>query len=346
MGVRDLSVIETPPEGRLAVRTYVAHFNDDIVYDVITREMDRGGQVFFIHNRVETIDGIALRVSRIVPHARIAIAHGQMKEHELEKAMLKFMNKEVDVLICTTIVESGLDIASVNTIIINRAHTFGLAQLYQLRGRIGRSKTRAYAYLLIPDEKLLTPDARKRLRVIQELSELGSGFKLAAHDLEIRGAGSLLGAEQTGHIAALGFDMYCQIIEQTVRELKGQPLEEEFYPQIDMQVSAHFPEEYIPDTRQRLDMYKRLMSAKDFAQLMDAEDEMKDRYGNMPTEAENIVSLGELKLIATQLRIQQIQASDGIVSVMFDDSSPVSDKEIKKNVEKINCVKNILHNFQ
>ena len=334
MGVRDLSIIETPPEGRLAVRTYVLRFDDDVIYEAINSELQRGGQVFFIHNKVETIDGIALRVSRVIPHARVAVAHGQLKEHELEKIMLRFMNKEIDVLMSTTIVESGLDIPSVNTIIINRAHEFGLSQLYQLRGRIGRSKERAYAYLLIPDEKLLSSDAKKRLRVIQELSELGSGFRLATHDLEIRGAGNLLGAEQTGHIAALGFDMYCQIIDQTVKEMQGIPLDEEFYPQIDMQVSAHFPEEYIPDIHQRLEMYKRLMSSKDYSQLLDVEEEVKDRYGKLPPEAQNIVSLAELKLQATQLRIQQIQAVEGpAVKVLFDESSPISPDRIRSVVK-------------
>ena len=372
MGVRDLSIIETPPEGRLSVRTYVMRFDDNTIYEAISSEMERDGQVFFIHNKIESIDGIALRVSRVVPHANVAVAHGQMKEHELEDIMVRFMNKQIDVLISTTIVESGLDIPSVNTIIINRAHEFGLSQLYQLRGRIGRSKSRAYAYLLVPDEKLLTSDAKKRLRVIQELSELGSGFKLATHDLEIRGAGSLLGAEQTGHIAALGFDLYCNTIEQTVRELQGQSFDEEFYPQIDMQVSAHFPEEYIPDMKQRLEMYKRLMSSKDFSQLFDVEEEVCDRYGKLPSEAQNIVALAELKLLATQLRVQQVQAMNGTVSLVFDKSSLIDANQLKrvvkkladkairqtslrslvvqtkrlKNAEKINYIKNILQSFQ
>ena len=334
MGVRDLSVIETPPEGRLAIRTYVTKFDEGVIYEAITREIDRGGQIFFIHNRVETIDGIALKLSRIAPQARIAIAHGQMKEHELEKIMLRFINQEFDVLVSTTIVESGLDIPSVNTMIINRAHTFGLAQLYQLRGRIGRSKVRAYAYLLISDEELLTPDAKKRLRVLQELSDLGAGFKLAAHDLEIRGAGSLLGAEQSGHIAALGFDMYCKIIEQAVSEIKGVPLEAEFYPQIDLQVSAHFPEDYIPDMKQRLEMYKRLMSAQDFGQLLDAEEEVHDRYGKLPPEAQNIVALAELKLMATQLRVQQIKAMDSLITLNFDEHSPITAEHLKRAVKQ------------
>ena len=334
MGVRDLSIIESPPEGRLAVRTYVMKFDDDVIYEAITRELDRGGQVFFVHNDIETIDGIALRVTRMLPHVRVAIAHGQMRGDDLEEIMLKFINRDLDVLISTTIVESGIDIPSVNTMIINRADKFGLSQLYQLRGRIGRSKERAYAYLLVPAEELLTSDAKKRLRVIQELSELGSGFKLAAHDLEIRGAGSLLGAEQTGHIAALGFDMYCNIIEKTVRELRGQPLREEFYPQIDMRVSAFFPEEYIPDTHQRLDVYKRLMSAGDFAAILDVEDEIRDRYGKLPDAAEALVALAELKLMATTLRVQQIQAFDGSVKLVFDAETSATDEQLKRAAKR------------
>ena len=370
-GVRDLSIIESPPEGRLAVRTYVMKFGDDVIYEAITRELDRGGQVFFVHNEIETIHGVALRVSRLLPHIRVAVAHGQMKDDELEEIMIKFINKEVDVLISTTIVESGIDIPSVNTMIINRADKFGLSQLYQLRGRIGRAKERAYAYLLVPTEELLTADAKKRLRVIQELSELGSGFKLAAHDLEIRGAGSLLGAEQTGHIAALGFDMYCQVIEQTVRELRGQPSEEEFYPQIDMRVSAFFPEEYIPDVHQRLEVYKRLMSADDFAAILDVEDEITDRYGKLPEAAQSLVALAELKVMATALRVQQIQAFDGGVKIVFDANAPIkaerilwlvkgSNKTIRylppltlvaeikrmKDADKLNHVKQILQAFQ
>ena len=334
MGVRDLSVIESPPEGRLAVRTYVMKFDDDAIYEAITRELDRGGQVFFVHNDIETIDGIALRVTRMLPHVRVAIAHGQMRGDDLEEIMLKFVSRELDVLISTTIVESGIDIPSVNTMIINRADKFGLSQLYQLRGRIGRSKERAYAYLLVPAEELLTSDAKKRLRVIQELSELGSGFKLAAHDLEIRGAGSLLGAEQTGHIAALGFDMYCNIIEKTVRELRGQPLQEEFYPQIDMRVSAFFPEEYIPDAHQRLDVYKRLMSAGDFAAILDVEDEIRDRYGKLPEAAEALVALAELKLMAATLRVQQIQAFDGGVKIVFDAGTPATEEQLRRAAKR------------
>ncbi|PID57195.1 transcription-repair coupling factor [candidate division KSB3 bacterium] len=334
MGVRDLSIIESPPEGRLAVRTYVMRFDDALIHEAITRELDRGGQVYFVHNEVETIEGAALRIRRLLPHINVAVAHGQMKEKELESIMLRFVKKEIDVLISTTIVESGIDIPTVNTMIVNKAHKFGLSQLYQLRGRIGRSNDRAYAYLLIPNEKLLSVDAKKRLRVIQDLSELGSGFKLAAHDLEIRGAGSLLGAEQTGHIAALGFDMYCQVIENTVRELKGEAQDEEFHPQIDLQVSAHFPEEYISDMKLRLEAYKRLMSARDFTDLFDVEAEIEDRYGKLPDEARSIVALAELKLIATRLRIQHIQACEEYIKIVLGERSPIDGDRIRTTVDR------------
>jgi len=334
MGVRDLSVIETPPEGRLSIRTYVTRFDEGLIYEAISRELERGGQVFFVHNRVDTIDGIALRLSRLIPHARIVVGHGKMKEHELEDVMFKFVNKEADVLVSTTIIESGLDMPSVNTMIINRAHTFGLSQLYQLRGRIGRSKTRGFAYLLVPDEKILSSDAKKRLRAIQDLTDVGAGFRLAAHDLEIRGAGNLLGAAQSGHIAALGFDLYCKTIQDTVREMKGEPPDnDEFHPQIKMKVSAHFPEDYIPDMKQRLDMYKRLMSARDFGKLLDVEEEIEDRYGRLPEPARNIVGLAELNLFGTQLRVSQILAIEDMVKIILDAHSPVTEVQVKKVIK-------------
>lgn len=328
MGVRDLSVIETPPEGRLAVRTYVTRFDEGTIYEAITRELERGGQVFFVHNRVETIDGIALRIQRLVPHARVVVGHGQMKEHELEKVVLQFINREADVLISTTIIESGIDMPSVNTMIINRAQNFGLSQLYQLRGRIGRSKTRAYAYLLVPDDKILTADARKRLRAIQDLTDVGAGFRLAAHDLEIRGAGNLLGAEQSGHIAALGFDLYCKTIQDTVQQMKGEEPEAEFHPKVTLNESAYFPEDYIPDMKQRLEMYKRLMSAPDLGKLLDVEEEIEDRYGRLPEPARNIVGIGELTLLGTQLRVSEITAVEQMVKILLDDRSPVPESRL------------------
>jgi len=243
MGIRDLSVIETPPVDRLAVRTYVTHYDDDIIRDAIQRELGRGGQAFFVHNKVENIDLMARHLRTLVPDTVIAVAHGQMHERDLEKVMYQFMAREVNVLVCSAIIESGLDIPNANTILINRADHFGLAQLYQLRGRVGRSHERAYAYLMIPGEHVITKDAQKRLRVLQELDDLGGGFRLAAHDLEIRGAGNLLGKQQSGHIAAVGFELYTQMLEEAVQELRGQRRHVEVEPEIQLGFPA-----YIPDT--------------------------------------------------------------------------------------------------
>src|SRR3989454_7833296 len=250
-GIRDLSVIETPPLDRLAIRTYVTRYDEAVVRDAILRELARGGQVFFVHNRVENIDAVARRLSELVPEATIAVAHGQMEEGALESTMLAFMHGQTKVLVPSAIIESGLDIPTANTIIINRADTFGLAQLYQLRGRVGRSHHRAYAYLLIPGEHLITPDAQKRLRALQELDDLGGGFRLAAHDLEIRGGGNLLGKQQSGHITAVGLELYTTMMEQAVRELRGEPAEGEGEPQIPLGIPAYTPEDHIPHVTQR-----------------------------------------------------------------------------------------------
>jgi len=330
MSVRDMSLIDTPPEDRLSVYTYVVKFDEGLIQEAILRELERGGQVFFVHNRVKSIEAMANYLRRLVPTARIVVAHGQMEESTLEKIMLKFVAKEYDILVCTTIIESGLDIPSANTIFINRADKFGLAQLYQLRGRVGRSKHRAYAYLLVPNDRTIHTTAKKRLRVIQELTELGSGFKISAHDLEIRGAGNLLGSEQSGHIAALGFDLYCQMIARTVKELKGEVLEEELHPQINLEISAYFPEDYIPDMKQRLEIYKKLSSARDFGKVLDVEDEIRDRYGALPEEVKNLITLAELRLMAKELRIESLKSDKELVTVVWDKLSPISPEQIAK----------------
>jgi transcription-repair coupling factor (superfamily II helicase) len=330
MSVRDMSIIDTPPEERLSVYTYVVQFDEGLIQEAILREMDRGGQIFFVHNRVKSIEAMANYLRRIAPTARIVIAHGQMEESTLEKIMQKFVAREYDILVCTTIIESGLDIPAANTIFINRADKFGLAQLYQLRGRVGRSRHRAYAYLLIPNDRRINMVAKKRLRVIQELSELGSGFKVSAHDLEIRGAGNLLGAEQSGHIAALGFDLYCQMIARTVKELKGEAIEEELHPQINLEVSAYFPEKYVPDMKQRLEIYKKLSSAQGFGKILDVEDEIRDRYGALPEEVKNLVTLAELRLISKELRIESIRSDKELVTVCWDKLSPVNPEHFVK----------------
>ena len=262
-GLRDMSLIETPPRDRLAIQTQVVQFSENVIKSAIELELARGGQVFFIHNRVETIETIAALVQRLVPQARLAIGHGQMNEKEMERVMLDFIDYKYDVLVATTIIENGIDIPRANTIIINRADDYGLSQLYQLRGRVGRSNRRAYAYLLIPGEQELSPIARRRLAAIREFSDLGAGFRIAALDLELRGAGNLLGGQQSGHMDALGFDLYTQMLERTVAELRGEQVEDETTVSINLGVDVAIPEDYIQDMGQRLRTYKRVSSARD-----------------------------------------------------------------------------------
>src|SRR5574337_1034226 len=258
LGVRDISTIETPPENRLSIRTTVARFDPALIKEAIDHELDRGGQVFFVHNRVESIQSVARLIKRLVPQARLAVAHGELPEERLERVMCDFYDGKFNILLCTTIIESGLDVGSANTIIIDRADALGLAQLYQLRGRVGRDKHRAYAYLLVPEEAVLTEVAKKRLQVIAELTELGSGFKIASRDLEIRGAGNLLGAEQHGQIAAVGLDLYCRLIESTVKELKGEAVAEPIEPSVRLEAEGYLPEAYVEDPNVRFQLYKRL----------------------------------------------------------------------------------------
>src|SRR5437762_122809 len=258
VGVRDMSVLETAPEARLPVRTYVTDYDDGLVSEAILREIDRGGQVYFVNNRVQGIETIANRLRRLVPEARIAIAHGQMPEDQLEQTMLAFAEGEYDVLVCTTIIESGLDIPNANTLVVNSAHRFGLAQLYQLRGRVGRSASRAYAYLLYAKDMSLSEIAQERLKTIFEATELGAGMRIAMKDLEIRGAGNLLGAAQSGHIAAVGFDLYCQMVTDAVSELKGEPVTEPIEITIDLPVDANLPREYVTRDDARMEAYRRL----------------------------------------------------------------------------------------
>src|SRR5437773_953135 len=253
-----MSVIETPPRDRLPVHTEIVEVDDEVITDAILREIDRGGQVFYVHNRVETIDHAALYVQRLVPQVRLAVGHGQMSERALERVMLDFLEKKIDVLVSTMIIESGLDIPSVNTLILDRADTLGLAQLYQLRGRVGRSAHRAYAYLLVPSRRVLTEDAEKRLRVIEEFDDLGVGFKIALKDLEIRGAGNLLGPEQHGVIIGLGFDLYMKLLEEAVTELKGEAAEVGPEPRLLTDWSAYLPDDYVPDEHETLNLYRRL----------------------------------------------------------------------------------------
>jgi len=310
-GIRDLSVINTPPVDRLAVRTQVTRYNESLIREAILREVRRGGQVFFVHNRVQTIAGLAEMLDRIVPEVKVIVAHGQMPERELEDRMLSFMHGAADVLLCTTIIESGLDIPRANTIIVNRAHALGLAQLYQLRGRVGRSSHRAYAYLLVPPHDALSDDAERRLEAIQDLSELGSGFRLANMDLEIRGAGNLLGAEQSGNLQAVGYETYMEMLEEAIEELRGEIHDEEIDPEIRLPVAARLPEDYVAEVSQRLVLYKRLASSRDDADVDRIRDEILDRYGPMPPEARNLVEVIRLKILARRLGIVAVDVARG-----------------------------------
>jgi transcription-repair coupling factor (superfamily II helicase) len=307
IGLRDMSVIETPPKDRMAIQTIVAKFDENLIRTAIEMELERGGQIYFVHNRVETIYDIASKIRELVPQARIVIGHGQLPEAELERVMLAFMNHEYDVLVATSIIENGLDIPLANTIIINRADRHGLSELYQLRGRVGRSNRRAYSYLLIPPETELTEIARRRLAALKEFSDLGAGFKIAALDLELRGAGNMLGGEQSGHIEAIGFEMYTTMLEEAVRKMKG----EEEQPAhatttINLGISVRIDSDYIPEENQRLRMYKRIAGAQTQPDLADVRAELQDRYGTPPEAVLNLLAAGEIRLRCEQLGISQL----------------------------------------
>jgi transcription-repair coupling factor (superfamily II helicase) len=307
IGLRDMSVIETPPKDRMAIQTIVAKFDEKLVRTAIEMELERGGQSYFVHNRVETIYDLAAKIRELVPQARIVVGHGQLPEAELERVMLAFMNHEYDVLVATSIIENGLDIPLANTIIINRADRHGLSELYQLRGRVGRSNRRAYAYLLIPPDTELTEIARRRLAALKEFSDLGAGFKIAALDLELRGAGNMLGGEQSGHIEAIGFEMYTSMLEEAVRKIKG----EEEKPahagtSINLGISVRIDSSYIPEENQRLRMYKRIAGAEDEATLADVRSELEDRYGDPPESVQNLLAAGSLRLLCERLGIAQL----------------------------------------
>jgi transcription-repair coupling factor (superfamily II helicase) len=322
-GIRDMSVIETPPEDRLAIQTSIVPFKEGIIATAIRNELKRGGQVYLVHNRVESIGSMRTFLQRLVPESRIGVAHGQMSEGLLERTMIDFLKGTFDVLLATTIIENGLDIPRVNTIVVNRADRFGLAQLYQLRGRVGRSDRRAYAYLVVPARKALTPVARRRLKALQEFTELGSGFRIAAMDLEIRGAGNLLGPEQSGDIASVGFEMYCQLLERTVREMKGEPPPPEFKTQINLGIDIRIPEDYIPDFSERLAFYKRISSATEEREILRTRDQLRDLYGEPPRQADNLVALAGLRLIGGRLGVRSVDFGSGRMQIRFAEDAAV-----------------------
>jgi len=332
VGLRDMSVIETPPKDRMAIQTVVASWDDKLIQSSIEQELERGGQVYFVHNRVESIWEIAAKLQELAPKARIAVGHGQMSESELEKVMLKFMHHEADILVATTIIENGLDIPLCNTILINRADRLGLSELYQLRGRVGRSNRRAYAYLLIPREIELTPLARRRLAALKEFSDLGAGFKIAALDLELRGAGNLLGGEQSGHIEAVGFELYTQMLERAVHEMKGEAAPEEAETQLNLGLNIRIPADYIPEENQRLRMYKRVAGVETESQLGDVGAELQDRYGPPPPAVRNLLDYASLKLLCLRVGVNAIERKRDSVTFKFRQNAAVDPEQLARFV--------------
>ncbi|MDQ2774083.1 MAG: transcription-repair coupling factor [Acidobacteriota bacterium] len=323
LGLRDMSVIETPPKDRLSINTVVAHFNPDLIKTAIEQELARNGQVYFVHNRVDTIFMRAASIQEMLPNCRIGVGHGQMGEAELEKVLLGFMRHDYDVFVCTTIVENGLDIPVANTIIIENAERYGLSELYQLRGRVGRSNRRAYAYLLVPADTQLSEVARKRLAALKEFSDLGAGFKIAALDLELRGAGNLLGGEQHGHIEAVGYDTYVRLLEESVRELKGEEVPLEIHSTLNLGLDIRIPPTYISDEAQRLRSYKRIADVGDDDQATRTLDELADRYGPLPEEVRNLVRFSLLKSFAQRSGIESIDRRQGFANIKFHQQSKI-----------------------
>jgi len=337
-GLRDLSIIATPPAHRLAVQTFVVPWDDAQLREAFQRELSRGGQVYFLHNDVESIGRMQRELEALVPEARIGVAHGQMPERELERVMLEFHKQRFNVLLCTTIIESGIDIPNANTIIMNRADKFGLAQLHQLRGRVGRSHHRAYAYLLVPDNRSITSDARKRLDAISAMDELGAGFTLATHDLEIRGAGELLGEDQSGQMAEVGFSLYTELLERAVRSIKRGELPDLDGSQargaeIELHIPALIPDDYLPDVHTRLTLYKRISGARDGDELRELQVEMIDRFGLLPDPARHLFAIAELKLQATALGLRKLDLGENGGRVQFVEKPDVDPMAIIRMIQ-------------
>ena len=319
LGIRDISNLTTPPRDRVPIETRVVRFDGEMIRAAIVRELNRGGQVYFVHNRVYNIDEIAEQIHTLVPEAEIVIGHGQMKESELERAMVTFVGREADVLVATTIIESGLDIPTANTMFVHQADKYGLADLHQLRGRVGRYKHRAYCYLVLEEKTVVAGDAQKRLKAIEEYSELGAGFRIAMRDLEIRGAGNLLGNEQSGHIATVGYELYCQLLENAVRHIKKQPPKSYPHVTLDLPVEAFLPPSYVPPGRQKIDLYRRLSSTETKAGLDQFASELRDRFGPMPEEVERLLALRELELAVHPFSVRSMRLDGGDVEFLYDD---------------------------
>ncbi|WP_430884740.1 transcription-repair coupling factor [Fusibacter sp. JL216-2] len=334
IGIRDMSLIEDPPEDRYPVQTYVTDYDENLIAEGIEREIDRGGQVFFVHNRVSDIDQVTARLQKLVPDAKIRFAHGQMSEVKLEKMMMNFLNHEFDVLVCTTIIETGLDISNVNTIIINDADKMGLSQLYQLRGRVGRSNRIAYAYLTYARDKVLTEVAEKRLKAVKEFTELGSGFKIAMRDLEIRGAGNILGAAQSGHMATVGYEMFVKMLEEKVRDIKGEVSSAPVDTLVEYNISAYIPDTFVTNPQHKLELYKRISSIRDQSDAFAIEEEIEDRYGTLPTVVYNLIRISYLKALGIQSRILLIKEEGNTFRFEFRDAKDLKAETIALVTQK------------
>ncbi|MFH0702545.1 MAG: transcription-repair coupling factor [bacterium] len=317
-GIRDMSLINTPPVNRAPIKTYVGHYNESMVRTAVSHEIEREGQIYFVHNRVQTIYDTAQKLQNLIPDARIAIAHGQMQEKDLEKVMYEFSMQEYDILVCTTIIESGLDIPNVNTIIINDADKFGLAQLYQLRGRVGRSDTQSYSYCLYKPEKDLTPEAKDRLKAIKDFTILGSGYQIALRDLEIRGVGNVLGAQQHGHMVSVGFDLYCSLLDESIHELQGEKIQRKEPPIIDINITAYIPDEWVGEKEQKMIEYKRLADVQSLRELEIIEEEWKDRFGKIPVVVQRLIKVIRLRLIASETGVNLVRETEGIIRIFTD----------------------------
>lgn len=323
-GLRDMSIIETPPEDRFPIQTYVVEYNESLIRDAIMRELSRGGQVYYVYNRVQSIHEEAQKLKQLVPEARIAVAHGQMNEDELEEIMLGFYDHDYDVLVCTTIIESGLDIPNANTLIVTSADRLGLSQLYQLRGRVGRSNRQAFAYLTYKKDKVLSEAAEKRLSAIREFTEFGSGFKIALKDLEIRGAGNILGAEQHGHMMAIGYDLYTKLLGAAIKELKGEKEEEEIRPTLEFDVNAYISDEYITNASVKMEIYRKMATAETLGEIDDLEEEIEDRFGDIPEATRNLIIISKLRVLATKLKIASIIQQGEVINIKFHESSQLT----------------------
>ena len=338
LGIRDMSVIYEPPQNRRPVQTYVLEYDTEVIKEAITKELERGGQVFYLYNKVEGIERKATQIAQLVPEAKIEFAHGQMSGKELEDIMEQFINKQINVLVCTTILESGIDIPNANTIIVENADRLGLAQLYQIRGRVGRSDKQAYAYITYKRDKLLTEVADKRLKTIKEFTEFGSGFKIAMRDLEIRGAGSLLGEIQHGHMEQVGYDTYCKLLDEVVKEMKGTPVQEEQDVQIDLNISSYIPDSYIDSGSQKIEVYQNIALCRTEEDIQNVIDELIDRYGVMPKELENLIEIARIKELAKKADVIKVAQRMQSVVFYFDQNKykpEIIDKLIKKYEFKI-----------